>query len=147
MVDPYQHRPLIPLPKIPKSNEELIPWAEQFTRAIQQFFLNEAFRLEDIIQKGMLGERPEATGSRRFYYATDTHQLFFDDGTWILISSAAFGEAWEEDAQSDLMPATPPADSVAWVRDSMGDLMLQTSPTTDSYWEADSNDDWMPKAA
>lgn len=39
-------------------------------------------RSEDMIQEGTIGQMPIAQGRRRFYYATDTDDLYYDVGSW-----------------------------------------------------------------
>jgi hypothetical protein len=44
-----------------------------------------ADRSEEVIQEGTLAQRPAAIGRRRFYYATDTDDLYYDKGSWMKV--------------------------------------------------------------
>jgi len=78
--------PFIPagilLPPAPRTVDEAIKWAEALNRAIASNQAGISFRIENMVQSGLAAERPTADGSRRFFFATDTNVLSFDDGAW-----------------------------------------------------------------
>ena len=77
---------LIPqLPQTPRTQQDLLRWAHQMQVAIQKFYMDLAKRTETMVSSGTLANRPTAAGLERFYYATDTKDLYFDDGNWQLI--------------------------------------------------------------
>jgi hypothetical protein len=58
-----------------------------------------AHRTEDMIRRGLDAVKPAAKGTNRFYWATDTLKLYFDDGVWrALLGAGAIGSsfAWGE---------------------------------------------------
>jgi hypothetical protein len=111
---------LLPLPKLPKKGvtkaatiENLLKWAEQMASVIQRANMQIAYRLEEMPMQGTLAERPDANGRKRFYYATDTDDLHYDDGIWNLVGGTDFGGLWETDIDGNLQP-TADAHTDAW---------------------------------
>jgi hypothetical protein len=47
-----------------------------------------AVRADSLTFHGALADRPAAVGSRRIYRATDTGEVFYDQGDWVLIVSS-----------------------------------------------------------
>lgn len=58
---------------------------------LTRIFGEYGFAINRLIQRtrfGALADRPDAGEADRFYYATDTHELYFDDGSaWHLIAA------------------------------------------------------------
>lgn len=76
--------PLVPrLPSFPSNAPpELAPWAKGVEHAMRDLYIILANRLQDLITADVIANRPAANGTFRFYFATDTNALSFDDGTW-----------------------------------------------------------------
>jgi hypothetical protein len=70
--------PVIPAFEDPKLRD----WARQLQTAINFWQYGIRFRFEEAMGQGTFAERPTANGSYRFFWATDTNQLFYDDGAW-----------------------------------------------------------------
>jgi hypothetical protein len=73
-------------PQPPKSQDDLLNWAKDFTRAISDRYGDLARRTNDEIQEGTFAQRPIATGGRRFYRESDTYLLKYDSplsGGWV----------------------------------------------------------------
>jgi len=83
----------IPLPLPPKNLAEAISWAGRFTMAVQHLNRVLSSRLEDMLFQGTLAVRPAAEGTRRFYWATDTDTLYYDEGTWVAVGGGVAGPA------------------------------------------------------
>lgn len=69
-------------PTLPRDATDLVRWAAAFTRASADRYADLARRLNEEIVQGTMAQRPAANGSRRFYFATDTNQLYYDSGVW-----------------------------------------------------------------
>lgn len=67
------------------------PQIAAYQRTIEQLYEAIARRAEDMIHVDLIANRPTATGSYRFFFATDTDALSFDDGTWHTIGSGGGG--------------------------------------------------------
>ncbi len=70
-------------PELPQKTEGVVSWI----RSSLYIFLGNIYktladRSEEMIQEGTLAQRPAASGRRRFYYATDTDDLYYDKGSW-----------------------------------------------------------------
>jgi hypothetical protein len=74
------------LPAAPRDSKQIVAWADPLTRAVDVAYRTFAERLEAVILEGTFAQRPAANGTRRFYYATDTLALYYDDGAWRTIS-------------------------------------------------------------
>ncbi len=85
--------PLTPsLPPPPKSEEDLLKWTRHFTLSLAKMYRTLALRLDKMTLEGVLADRPDADGSRRYYWATDTNQHFYDEaGTWVETSGGGGG--------------------------------------------------------
>jgi hypothetical protein len=71
------------LPEIPASMPpELRPWVLSLYRDIERMYRELAHRSESLITVDVFANRPDADGTYRFYFASDTNALYFDDGTW-----------------------------------------------------------------
>lgn len=75
--------PFFGAPSLPPSNDGVLAWI----RGSLYVVLNNIYRIlgdrsEEMIQEGTLANIPAAQGRRRFYYATDTEELYYDAGTW-----------------------------------------------------------------
>ncbi len=57
-------------------------WASDITRLVGRIYRDLARRSNEEILEGVAASRPAANGSRRFYFATDTNVLSYDDGAW-----------------------------------------------------------------
>ncbi len=70
------------MPELPRQ-ENVAAWIHKslfiFLNTIYKIL---ADRSEEMIQEGTVAQMPTATGRRRFYYATDTDDLYYDKGTW-----------------------------------------------------------------
>lgn len=79
--------PIIPAfysyPREPSSGNDLVPWARDMTRALQNQTRTVAERVNVVLQHGTAANRPAADGSRRLYYSTDTDKLSYDSGSWV----------------------------------------------------------------
>jgi len=76
MVEQF-HLPL--RPELPKTaNAELVA----LERAIEALYTTLARRIETLVTVDVIANQPTATGEYRFFYATDTGVLYFDDGSW-----------------------------------------------------------------
>lgn len=80
-----------PLPTLPRSPQDVLRWAADFSRAAQHLYRVLATRLEQVLLSGTAAEQPAADGSRRFYWATDTNTLYFDEGTWVAVGGSGGG--------------------------------------------------------
>lgn len=69
-------------PAPPTDAGGLLAWAIAFDKATRQRSIDLANRLNEEILQGTAAQRPPANGSRRFYWATDTLALSFDDSAW-----------------------------------------------------------------
>jgi len=85
--------PLTPsLPPPPKSEEDLLKWTRHFTLSLARMYRTIALRLDKMTLEGVLADRPDADGSRRYYWATDTDQQFYDEaGTWVEVGGGGGG--------------------------------------------------------
>jgi hypothetical protein len=81
--------PLLPgtpfLPRAPQRPEDVLQWSRDLHRAVQDFYVRLVDRMETQTLEGTLAERPSPNGTRRFFFATDTNELYYDKGTWVLI--------------------------------------------------------------
>ncbi len=73
----------IKTPEPLRDPKSLITWIQDSLL----IFINRVYRVlsdrsEEMIQEGTLAQIPSATGKRRFYYATDTDDLYYDVGSW-----------------------------------------------------------------
>lgn len=55
---------------------------EAIYRAVNDLYRRLADRTEAMILEGLFADRPAANGTKRFYFATDTNALYYDDGAW-----------------------------------------------------------------
>lgn len=69
-------------PAPPTDAAGLLAWAIGFDKATRQRSIDLARRLNEEILQGTAAQRPPANGSMRFYWATDTQALSFDDSVW-----------------------------------------------------------------
>lgn len=100
MTDQYTLPALPPLPlRPPRTAQEVGPWAQQLTTALTQMYGLLARRLDSLIMVGLAAERPAPEGLSRLYFATDTRELFFDDGAWQFIPPD-LGTLAQQDADS-----------------------------------------------
>ena len=94
----YQLPAIMPLPHRPQGGEDLPRWAEEIHAAIYDNYIPQTDRIENMVMVGeTLEERPDAIGSRRFFYHRPTGEpegaLYMDaryggENFWDLISSA-----------------------------------------------------------
>jgi hypothetical protein len=77
---------LLPLPQFPQIPANLPPevaqWAKAFQDAQRDNYFVLANRLQDLVISLPIADQPAANGTLRFFFATDTNTLYFDDGTW-----------------------------------------------------------------
>lgn len=78
--------PLLPLPRLPKqtkdSDPEVVRWAADMQKVVGFLYQTLASRVEEMIQQGVIAKRPAASGKNLFFWTTDTHHLYYDDGAW-----------------------------------------------------------------
>lgn len=76
--------PLPILPQIPAPpGSDLSPAVARWIQEIIRLqFRDLASRVENLITVDTIANQPAADGTFRFFYATDTNTLYFDDGTW-----------------------------------------------------------------
>ena len=75
---------LIPnLPPPPQKPEDVPKWISlSLLPALFMMYRKIVDRLNVVTMHGPTADKPDADGSGRFYYDTDTDTLYFDDGTW-----------------------------------------------------------------
>jgi len=76
----------ITLPLLPKNEEEIIEWAAGLHKALHRITSLLSRRLNGMIIEGLAASIPAASGSKRFYFATDTSKLYYDGGTWVILN-------------------------------------------------------------
>ena len=74
------------LPPAPRSPSDVLRWAADLLRAIAKAYADLVDRSEEMIQADTFARMPTAKGRRRFFYATDTTTLYYDNGTWTAIT-------------------------------------------------------------
>ena len=74
--------PLLPLPRNPNNLPEVIKWADQIQKILSVLYQKLSQRTDEMNQQGLFTERPAATGRRKFYWSTDTLEMYYDDGAW-----------------------------------------------------------------
>lgn len=67
---------------LPTSSPDVAAWARAMQNSVNTLYRLLSERIESLVTVGTAAERPAADGTLRFYYATDTGVLYFDDGTW-----------------------------------------------------------------
>jgi len=70
------------LPAYPRTLEDVIRWIVELSNAFDRSNIEQAGKTGSQVTVGFLSQRPQASGSRSFYWAVDTGQMFFDDGQW-----------------------------------------------------------------
>lgn len=88
-------RPVIEYPMLPAIGSRSIAGLSQqqrfLTATLTRLFGEYGFAVNRLINRirfGTLADRPSASEQHRFYYATDTHELYYDDGSaWHLIAA------------------------------------------------------------
>ena len=76
----------VTLPRLPEKPEDLKTWANGIHGTFNQTVSAITKRLNEMIIEGPAASLPAATGSRRFYFATDTSKLYYDGGTWVILN-------------------------------------------------------------
>jgi len=76
----------ITLPALPRKPEEIITWAAGLHKAMHTLISQIMGRLNDMIIEGEDASKPAASGSRRFYFATDTSKMYYDAGAWVVLN-------------------------------------------------------------
>jgi len=71
-----------PQPGLIKDVAGVLLWSTNLTTSLQTMYQSISLRMAEMIMQGTNAERPAATGSNRFFWATDTKILYYDDGTW-----------------------------------------------------------------
>ena len=72
----------------PRTLEELPIWASNLQDVLEyQLYEPLARRIEAMVIKGVIADRPAATGEFRFFMSTDEAPptLYFDNGTWLAV--------------------------------------------------------------
>ena len=70
-------------PRFPPFSADTPAWAVSMRDAIiENVYHILAERLQNLVTAAPIADQPAADGSLRFFYATDTNVLYFDDGTW-----------------------------------------------------------------
>jgi hypothetical protein len=87
--------PVMALPNAPLEEEELLEWAKEVHVVLQNSYVPQVDRVENMIMMdNQDGRRPDAKGSRRFFYNSHENKLYFDRktggkdstvGEWILV--------------------------------------------------------------
>ena len=68
---------------LPKNTESILSWiSSSLLQMINTLYRIVGDRCEEMIQEGTFANMPQAQGRRRFYYATDTDDLYYDAGAW-----------------------------------------------------------------
>lgn len=71
------------VPRLPPLPSDAPQWAKELRDAIiQSVYQPLAERLQGLVTFGTFAQRPAANGGQRFFWATDTNILYYDDGTW-----------------------------------------------------------------
>lgn len=74
------------LPAPPRSPDDLMRWAADLSRALERVYGDISRRINDEIQQDTFARRPASKGSQRFFWATDTDTLYFDEGpAWVAV--------------------------------------------------------------
>jgi len=76
----------ITLPSLPKKPEDLEKWAAGLHRALHYVTTIISRHINELVIEGPVASMPAATGSKGFYYATDTAKLYYDGGTWVILN-------------------------------------------------------------
>jgi hypothetical protein len=84
---------LPPLTTPPKDVDDLKRAVTDLYYGILTFYPILAGRLDAMIMYGLAADIPAADGSGRFFYATDTDTLYFDDGAWNEVGAGASADA------------------------------------------------------
>ena len=69
-------------PPLPKGEADIRSWAEGLQSTIMTMFNILSRSVSGLAMKGAIADRPDPTNSGRFFYATDTKVLYYDDGAW-----------------------------------------------------------------
>lgn len=70
-------------PELPQKTEGVLSWIRSSLYVfLSTIYRTLADRSEEMVQEGLSTLMPTASGRRRFYYATDTDDLYYDSGTW-----------------------------------------------------------------
>lgn len=99
----YQLPAVMPVPHRPQSAEDVLRWAKEMHESIYDNYIPQTDRIENMIMVGKtMEERPEAIGSRRFFYYRPADEsgdglLYLDvryggENYWELISFAEVAE-------------------------------------------------------
>jgi hypothetical protein len=120
---------LPPLTTPPKDVDDLKRAVTDLYYGILTFYPILAGRLDTMIMYGLAADIPTADGSGRFYYATDTSTLYFDDGTWDEMSVDLSG--YEETAHKDAASGYAGLDATSGVIKS---LTFNAAPGNGAAW-------------
>lgn len=71
--------PDFPMPILPPGAPQ---WATDLINALSYALRIIIIRENQLIQQGLDAKKPNANGSRRFYWATDISKLYYDSGSW-----------------------------------------------------------------
>lgn len=99
----YQLPAVMPVPHRPQNGEDVLRWAKEMHESIYDSYIPQTDRIENMIMVGKtMEERPEAIGSRRFFYyrpagETGIGDLYLDvryggENYWEKVTSADVAE-------------------------------------------------------
>lgn len=62
------------------------PWAKDLLTALAAGFRGANIREDEAVLEGVIADIPSATGSKRFFWASDTNRLYYDEGSWVIVT-------------------------------------------------------------